>query len=171
MKTSQETDKILPKLFNIQEKVKSVTKNAKNEHFKNDYADLNEILEATKSAVHDNKCLLLQPPTFILESGKEMLETIIMDSESGQFVAASMFIEGADAQKRGGCVTYTRRITLKSLLALEEDDDDGNTATGKPLASEPTKRTSGFNKTEASPVAPREVPAAPAARRGSFGKA
>ena len=37
-----------------------------------------------------------------------------------------------DPQKLGSCITYFRRYTLKSLLAIAEGDDDGN------LASQPT---------------------------------
>lgn len=152
MKTSLDTDKILPKLFNIQAEVKSVTKNAKNGHFRNSYADLNEILEATKEAVKKQKCILLQPPTASTEDqlAKEMVETIIIDTESGQFVSASMFVDGSDIQKRCACVTYVRRVTLKSLLSLEEEDDDGNTATGagksirqQSVSTSPVKEDSG----------------------------
>jgi hypothetical protein len=33
-----------------------------------------------------------------------------------------------DPQKLGSCITYFRRYTLKSLLAIAEVDDDGNRA-------------------------------------------
>ena len=36
-----------------------------------------------------------------------------------------------DPQKLGSCITYFRRYTLKSLLAIAETDDDGNFASTK----------------------------------------
>jgi hypothetical protein len=39
--------------------------------------------------------------------------------------------ETVDAQKAGSAITYFRRYALQSLLALEAEDDDGNTASSK----------------------------------------
>ena len=39
--------------------------------------------------------------------------------------------EVTDAQKAGSAITYFRRYALQSLLALEAEDDDGNTASSK----------------------------------------
>ena len=37
-----------------------------------------------------------------------------------------------DAQKIGGAITFYRRYSLTSLLALEAEDDDGNSTVKKP---------------------------------------
>ena len=42
-----------------------------------------------------------------------------------------------DPQKLGSAITYFRRYTLKSLLAIAEEDDDGNRA-AKPFLSTKT---------------------------------
>ena len=44
-----------------------------------------------------------------------------------------------DPQKIGSCITYFRRYTLKSLLAISEVDDDGNLA-AKPAPVEVIKK-------------------------------
>ena len=36
----------------------------------------------------------------------------------------------ADPQKLGSCITYYRRYTLSSLLGLQAEDDDANSASG-----------------------------------------
>ena len=52
-----------------------------------------------------------------------------------------------DPQKLGSCITYFRRYTLKSLLAIAEGDDDGNLAS-KPTPIKKDKLTDEqFNKT------------------------
>ena len=43
-----------------------------------------------------------------------------------------------DPQKLGSCITYFRRYTLKSLLAIAEGDDDAN------LAAKPNKPIDGI---------------------------
>ena len=37
----------------------------------------------------------------------------------------------SDPQKLGGAITYYRAYTLQSLLGLQAEDDDGNTASGR----------------------------------------
>jgi len=54
-----------------------------------------------------------------------------------------------DPQKHGSEITYYRRYTLQSLLAMQADDDDGNAA---------SKRT---------PPAPAKAPAKPTLTEGS----
>jgi len=60
--------------------------------------------------------------------------THIIDSENGECLVSSFISlpDIKDPQKLGSCITYFRRYTLKSLLAIAEGDDDGN------LASKPT---------------------------------
>ena len=40
----------------------------------------------------------------------------------------------SDPQKLGSTITYFRRYTLQSLLALNTKDDDANTASGKTVS-------------------------------------
>ena len=59
----------------------------------------------------------------------------IVDLKTGQALSSSLTLpEMTDPQKVGSAVTYYRRYTLTSLLALQsEEDDDGNSASGRVL--------------------------------------
>ncbi len=57
------------------------------------------------------------------------LETALYDTEDKTSVECFMPYVGApDSQKLGGANTYLRRYSLITMLGLEDEDDDGNTA-------------------------------------------
>ena len=73
-----------------------------------------------------------------------MVRSIICDSTTGDVIIESNLEipkNITDPQKIGSCVTYFRRFTLKSLLAIAEVDDDGNKASKveDPVVKEPKK--------------------------------
>lgn len=108
---------------------KPIYKNKINPHFRNKYADLDAILEAIGTALHDAGLLLTQP-TKLLESGSTVLITKLTHAESGESIESELPIAiPSDPQKLGASMTYYRRFSLCSLLAIAPDeDDDGNTA-------------------------------------------
>jgi len=111
------------KLSLVKQEIGVLSKNAKNPFFKSDYLDLNGILSAVEPLLHKYGLLLTQP---ILE-GKVC--TIVMDVEDGKAVNSEIPLPNiADPQKLGSAITYFRRYTLQSLLALQAVDDDGNHA-------------------------------------------
>ncbi len=65
----------------------------------------------------------------------------IIDSETGKPLANSQIElpNITDPQKLGSAITYFRRYTLKSLLAIAEGDDDGNLAAKPEPQKDPTK--------------------------------
>jgi hypothetical protein len=77
-----------------------------------------------KPILSENGLVLLQP----LDDTK--LTTIIYDVESGESISGSVAIPTvADPQKLGSAISYLRRYSLVSTLAIEGDeDDDANTA-------------------------------------------
>lgn len=112
------------KLWKAKQEIEAVKKNAKNPHFRSNYADINSILDAIEPVLLKYELLLLQP----IENGK--VYSRIYDVETGEFVES--FIELPqinDPQKLAGAVTYFRRYTAQSLLSLSAEDDDANTAT------------------------------------------
>ena len=116
------------KLHRAKLAIGKVTKNANNPHFKKSYADLNAIIEAVEPILLENGLLLLQPI-----HGNSVC-TQIIDVDSGTMIESCMDLPtGLDPQKLLGAITYFRRGTLQSLLALQAVDDDGN------MASEPVK--------------------------------
>lgn len=156
MNTSTAVDKILPKLALVKAKLQAVTKGANNPFFKSKYADLNTYLEAVEPLLEDNKMILLQP---ISETtANNVVESIIFDVESGQYVKSSMKLVGeSDMQKAGSAVTYARRYTLGALLSMKAEDDDGNNASNKgpqPLKTQATKASTTYTLKPTANVVP-----------------
>jgi ERF superfamily len=105
-----------------------IHKNKVNPHFKSKYATLDEILEAIAPALLANNLLLIQP-TFVKDN-LTVLKTILIHTESGEQLESELTIPAiADPQKLGAAMTYYRRFSVCSLLAIApDDDDDGTTA-------------------------------------------
>ena len=118
------------KLLDFQKKVGIIKKDAKNPHFKNTYASLTQILSEVKPLLTECGLVLIQP---IDSNG---VGTTIIDFENGQKVETYISLpSNLSPQQLGSAITYFRRYTLASLLALEIDDDDAQ-STNTP---QPTK--------------------------------
>lgn len=141
-KTIEEVVKVsglYPKLHAAKQKIGKVVKNANNPHFKKSYADINALVESVEPLLIEQGLLLLQP----IEDG--VVSTLIIDIESGQSVVSSMRLpEIQDPQKIGSAVTYYRRYTLQSLLSLQAEDDDANSASATVKNTKPTIEQSRF---------------------------
>lgn len=117
---------IYKKLLEFQKLGISIKKNSVNPHFKNEYADLNEVLDKVKKPLNDLGIVIVQIPT------PEGLKTILTDTEDETAVESLVpFINPTDMQKLGGAITYAKRYSLVAMLALEDEDDDGNKASTK----------------------------------------
>lgn len=111
------------KLAEVKREVGKVSKNSKNPHFKNTYADLNALIDAVEPILLEKGLVMLQP----IQNGN--VATIIIDCESSESVESSIALPALnDPQKLGSAITYFRRYTLQSLLSLMAEDDDGNKA-------------------------------------------
>jgi hypothetical protein len=112
-----------------------IHKNKINPHFKSKYATLDEILEAIAHALLANNLLLIQPT--IVKDNLTILKTILIHAESGEQLESELTIPTiADPQKLGAAMTYYRRFSICSLLAIApDDDDDGTTATATATAT------------------------------------
>lgn len=124
------------KLLEFQNSVDTIKKDATNPHFKNSYASLPNILSAVKPILNALRLVLTQPVT------DTHVKTIITDCDSEAKIESILAIPaGLSAQQVGSAITYYRRYTLSSLLALEiDEDDDGNSA------SQPTDSREWLNK-------------------------
>ena len=124
---------LYPKLHAAKQKIGKVVKNANNPHFKKSYADINALVETVEPILLEQGLLLLQP----ISEG--VVSTLIIDIETGQSVVSSMRLpEIQDPQKIGSAVTYYRRYTLQSLLSLQAEDDDANSASATVKNTKPT---------------------------------
>lgn len=107
------------KILSFQKRIGVIAKDSKNPHFKNTYASLTQILSEVKPILSDIGVTIMQP----MKYGK--VGTVLLD---GDKVIAEAWLDlppNLMPQPLGSAITYFRRYTLASLLALEIDDDDG----------------------------------------------
>ena len=117
------------KLLEFQKKVGIVKKDAKNPHFKNTYASLTQILGEVKPLLTECGLVLIQPISL------DGVGTTIIDFETGEKIETAISLPtNLNPQQLGSAITYFRRYTLASLLALEIDDDDAQ-MTNKPTVT------------------------------------
>lgn len=111
------------KLQEVKKEIGAISKDSTNPFFKSRYFDINGLLKHTEPLLQKNNLLLLQP----IIKGEVFSE--IIDVESGESVVSSIPLpQMDDPQKLGSAVTYYRRYTLQSLLGLQAEDDDANSA-------------------------------------------
>jgi hypothetical protein len=116
---------LLTKIDRIKKKVGKISKDSENPFYKSKYFDINSLLEHLEPLLQEEELVLLQP---IREN---QVYSEIIDIESNKAITSSMTLPDlTDPQKMGSAVTYYRRYTLASLLALQSEDDDGNLASG-----------------------------------------
>lgn len=116
---------IYKKLAEVKAKIGKLTKDTANPFFKSKYADINQLIEMTDPVLAEHGLLSLQP----IVDGHVV--TQVIDVDTGDMVTSSLKLPDlADAQKIGSAITYFRRYSLKSLLNIQEEDDDANKAAG-----------------------------------------
>jgi hypothetical protein len=130
---------IYQKLLAVQMEIGTVAKDKTNPHFGNAYADINGYLEAVKPVMNKHGLILLQPLR-VGEDGRNRIETFIIDAESGEKATGEITLPDLpDPQKMGSIITYFRRYSLQSILALQAEDDDGNGAMAAPAPRRATQ--------------------------------
>jgi hypothetical protein len=106
-----------------------VGKDATNPHFKNKYASLSNIIEATTPHLNAVGLSIIQLPC---ESG---LETMLLHT-SGEHISSVSLTPCKDAsnpQALGSALTYAKRYSYAGALNLNiDEDDDANAATAVP---------------------------------------
>ena len=110
-------------------------KTSTNPHFRSQYADLSNCVEAVIDALNDNGIALLQR-TYESPNGVTV-ETVFIH-ESGEVIEGGLFSLPAskqDAMGYGSALTYARRYSLLAATGLAPEkaiDDDGVMASRKP---------------------------------------
>lgn len=124
---------IYKKLLEAKKEMNAITKDSKNPFFKSKYFDVNKLLSEVEPILQKHGLLLLQP----IQENK--VYTMIYDSENGNdFIESEIALPNIqDPQKLGSAITYFRRYTLQSLLGLQAEDDDANTASKHVNKSKP----------------------------------
>ena len=133
-------------LFTAKKEIGKISKDSTNPFFKSKYFDINKLLEHVEPILNNHGLFVVQP----IQGDK--VTTMIMD-ENGFSIESSINMQIlADPQKMGSAITYYRRYTLQSLLALQAEDDDGNHAAKpekKKLTAEQLSKTLKSNNLDA----------------------
>ena len=136
MKTSESITNIAVALHKFHGLMGKVGKDAVNPHFKNKYASLSNIIEATTPHLNAVGLSIIQLPC---ESG---LETMLLHT-SGEYISSVSLTPCKDAsnpQALGSALTYARRYALGAVLSLNiDEDDDAQRATVAPVAQPKAK--------------------------------
>ena len=120
----------MKRILEIKKQIGNLSKNSENPFFKSAYLDLTELLNHVEPLLWEHGLILVQP---ILDN---KVCSIILDQDGNTLLESHIELpQITDPQKLGSAITYFRRYTLKSLLAIAEVDDDGNKAS---LPEKPT---------------------------------
>jgi hypothetical protein len=128
---SEQIQDLAAALVKAQAEMGHASKDAKNPHFRSDYATLASVIEATRPTLSKHGLSVLQPVTND-EHGNVVVETIILHT-SGQWMKSRLACKPAknDAQGIGSVTTYLRRYSLAAVCGVAQADDDGESASGR----------------------------------------
>lgn len=128
MKTSESIKNISLALSKFHQSVESLDRNSQGYNYK--YASLENVLETIKEPLQKSGLVFSQFP-----DGNYGLTTLLIHPESGEYFSTTSEIVPVkdDPQGRGSALTYNRRYHLVCVLGLTVEDDDGASASGKPV--------------------------------------
>jgi hypothetical protein len=157
MDKSESINELAMALSKAQSEITGAKKDSKNPFFGSNYADLASCWDACREALSANGLAVLQTTsrgepvtiqweTMDKESGEvtqykvDTVETVIVTTllhSSGQWISSPlpMIPRDASPQGIGSAITYGRRYGLCAMVGVAQVDDDGNTASGRPIAS------------------------------------
>lgn len=131
---------IYQKLANIQAKLK-VEKNKHNEFGGFDYRSCEDILQAIKPFLQEQKCAIKLDDDLIAINDKVYIKATarLIDIEDKEEVAASAFAQEPpkpkakmdESQTTGSTSSYARKYALGGLFALDDGNDSDKTNNGK----------------------------------------
>jgi len=130
MSQSEQINELASALAKAQGEILPAIKDCANPFFKSKYADLNSVWNACRQPLSKNGLSVTQ--TFDT-NGEMYLITTLMHS-SGQWISSKLPVVTVkkDAQEYGKAITYMRRYALSAIVGVApDDDDDGNSASGK----------------------------------------
>lgn len=130
--SSEKTDIVLAQLMKAKAEMGSaVKKDATNPFHKNKYATLGAHLEVSEGVLFKHGLLMLHTPNLI--NNQHFLVASLHHPESGQWIKSYLPLpnQKGDSQGIGASITYMRRYSINSMLGLNAEDDDGETASGR----------------------------------------
>lgn len=132
--------------FQIAFQNSSLKKDAKNEHLRNGYVSLDNLLNVIRPILSENNLVIVQ------SLAGDYLTTVLYHA-SGQFIGSNMPFTPMNGskvtnalQELGGGITYAKRYSLSALLQISVDvDNDGQDSK---LKSEQLKKAPAKKKVE-----------------------
>ena len=161
MQKEKETEHIGTVLARAQLKLKKAEKSSDNPYFSSRYAGLDEVIEATRTALNEEGIAVVHITDFVPERTELKEDGTKVHYPRQDFVkckliygeqelASTMVLRSAkdDMQSIGSAITYARRYTLQSLVCCQTDepDDDGNSAVGDEKMKEKVGKRSNYKK-------------------------
>ena len=142
---SEQINELAEALAKAQGKMEHAKKDATNPHFKSSYAPLPAIVDAIRAELAGNGLSYIQS-TEVGDGGEVVLVTTLAH-KSGQWVKSFYPVRPVQntPQGFGSALTYARRYSLAAItgIAAEDEDDDGNAASGFPQDGEPRGEVAG----------------------------
>ena len=130
---SKELDKLFTSLAKAQLEMDSATASNINPFLKSKYANLNDVVNASRKALASNGLSVIQRIVRTGSAGMTLLTRLC--HSSGQWIESSMTVnpQKQDIQSLGSYLTYIRRYTYSSIVGVVvgEKDDDGEKAMGR----------------------------------------
>ncbi len=128
MSTSETINELATALVTAQTAMTNATVNRENSHFKNRYADLAAIRDATLPALNKNGLAIMQT-TQITDAGAVLVTRLA--HKSGQWIEGVYPLPtGVAPQILGSALTYARRYSWAAICGVaSEEDDDAEIAT------------------------------------------
>ncbi len=153
---------MLEKIARIQDKIGKLTKDTKGFNYK--YFDINQLLEKLQPLLKEQRLVITQPIIDGYVVTKITQPAYFDDLEEKdipeQSIESSIKLpENVKPQDLGSAITYYRRYSLVSLLALEAEDDDGSKASPKEMKETKVHiQNYTTNKTQSLPVEDGAIP-------------
>jgi hypothetical protein len=142
--TSECINELATALSAFQGEVQNAAKNSKNPFFNSTYADLGEVLNVARPLLGKHGLALVQSPNFSGTKEEGFVTVVsVLTHASGQWIRDELCTpvfattgksgktELVSAQTVGSAITYCRRYAAAALLGISQQDDDGNSTSGK----------------------------------------
>lgn len=130
------TNNFFTDLLAVQAEIEPIEKDSKNPFYNSDYTSLNATIFACKEVLNKHNFILLQP----LQSDADGVYvcTTLLHTSGEKIESKTRIMAKAlnDPQAQGSAITYARRYSLKSILAMFDADDDAEQAMKREIPEE-----------------------------------
>lgn len=159
MRQSEVTKDIDAALAKAQAEFKVASKDAENPHFKSKYADLADVIEATRPALTKHAISIVQGAEVSTNGGWVLVTR--MSHSSGQWYESDfpLLVRDQSPQAMGSAMTYAKRYSYSAMTGAVsgDEDDDGEAAQGR--GAKPAALPKAKGETRQPPVNPDQVTA------------